>query len=82
MPHPLFAGRGNRRKSAEEIEGQRQLKRNQYIGEVFVGRRKVWEGRAPTEAEAFAAAKHQQELKYKNANSNVQVRKTKVKGDA
>lgn len=81
MSHPLLSKGNNRSKSAEEISGQKALAKNQYIGEVFVGRRKVWEGRAGSETEAFAAANHVKDQKYKNANANVQVRKTKTKGD-
>jgi len=81
MPHPLLR-KPNRRRSPEEEAGQKALARNQYIGEVFVGRRKVYETRQSTESEAFAAANHMKDQKYKNTNAQVQVRKTKAKGDS
>lgn len=80
MPHALF--RRPTQRSPEEVKGKRIIQGNPYVGEVFVGRRKVWEGRYATEQEAFSAAKQTQDAKYKDANSNVQVRKTKAKGDA
>lgn len=80
MAHPLFA-KPNRTRSPEEEAGQQALAKNQYIGEVFVGRRKVYETRQGSETEAFAAANKVKAQKYKNTNAQVQVRKTKAKGD-
>lgn len=82
MAHPLFAKPSNRKRSPEEQAGQKALSKNQYIGEVFVGRRKVYETRQASETEAFAAANHLKDQKYKNTNAQVQVRKTKAKGDS
>lgn len=80
MAHPLL-NKPRKNRSPEEEAGRKTLARNQYIGEVFVGRRKVYEVRKPTETEAFAAANHMKDSQYKNTNAQVQVRKTKAKGD-
>ena len=55
-------------------QAQQALNKNQYVGEIFVGRRKVWETRAATRDQAFAQAK-QQETQYQGANPEIKVKK-------
>lgn len=62
--------------SKENSQAQQALNNNQYVGEIFVGRRKVWETRAATKEEAFSKAK-QQEAKYSGANPEIKVKKVK-----
>lgn len=62
--------------SKENQQAQSALNDNQYVGEIFVGRRKVWEGRAATKEQAFSQAKSQ-EAKYSGANPEIKVKRVK-----
>lgn len=63
--------------SKENSQAQQALNSNQYVGEIFVGRRKVWEGRAATEQEAYSKASAQK-AQYAGANPEIKVKKVKA----
>lgn len=55
---------------------QQALNANMYVASIYVGRRKVWEGRAATQEQALSKAKAEQ-TKYGGANSEIKVSKVK-----
>ena len=76
MPHPLLRRPTHANPSKENAQAQQALNSNQYVGEIFVGRRKVWEGRASTEREAFSKAEAQK-AQYAGANPEIKVKRVK-----
>jgi hypothetical protein len=79
MPHPLV--NKPKRDAAEAAANRQALNSNQYVGAIFVGRRKVWEARASTKEEAFNKAKAQ-EAQYSSAGANPEIQVKKVKPSA
>lgn len=77
MPHPLMR-KGNAKSNAEAAANRNALNKNAWVASIYVGRRKVWEGRAATEDEAFRKAKAQ-EAQYSTAGARPEVKVTKVK---
>lgn len=76
MPHPLLRKPAKGANAQQNAASQQALNQNQYVGEIFVGRRKVWEGRAATEQDAFRQAQVEQ-TKYQGANPEVKVKRVK-----
>lgn len=76
MPHPLLRRPTHGNTSKENVQAQQALNQNNYVGSIYVGRRKVWEGRASTEQEAFRKAEAQK-AQYAGANPEIKVKKVK-----
>lgn len=78
--HPLFrkpTRNTTRYNGPQENQAAAQaLNKNQYVAEIFVGRRKVWETRAATRDQAFSQAKAQ-ETQYSGANPEIKVKQVK-----
>lgn len=79
MSHSLLRKPTRANTSNENAQAQQALNQNQYVASIYVGRRKVWEGRASSEREAFSKA---QAEKTKYAGSNPEVKVSKVKPSA
>jgi uncharacterized protein involved in tolerance to divalent cations len=76
MSHPLLRKGTHGNGPQQNTQAQQALNRNMWTSSIYVGRRKVWEGRAGSEQEAFALAKTEQ-TKYEGANPEVKVKKVK-----
>ena len=76
MPHSLLRKPTHGNNSPENAEAQRALNANSYVASIYVGRRKVWETRASTEAEAFRKAEAQK-TQYAGANPEIKTKKVK-----
>lgn len=76
MPHPLLRKGTHGNNQQENRQAQQALNRNAYTASIYVGRRKVWEGRGSSEQEAFQKAKAQ-ENQYAGANPEIKVKKVK-----
>lgn len=76
MPHRLLRKPTRDNNAQANAQAQQALNNNQYVGEIFVGRRKVWEGRASTEQEAFRKAEAQK-AQYNGANPEIKVKRVK-----
>jgi len=73
---PQLVGR-SQQVSANPAAQQQVEKNTMYISQVYVNRRKVWEGSAATEEQAFQAAKQQkQQYESKGLNAVIIVRKS------
>jgi hypothetical protein len=76
MSHPLVRKPTHGNNQKQNAQAQQALNNNQYVGEIFVGRRKVWEARAGTEQEAFSKATAQK-TQYAGANPEIKVKRVK-----
>lgn len=63
-------------KAQANAQAQQALNANGYVASIYVGRRKVWEGRAATEEQAYSKAKAEK-TKYAGANPEIKVSKVK-----
>lgn len=72
----LFKNRKHGLNSRENAQAQQALNQNSYVASIYVGRRKVWEGRAATEQEAFRKAEAQK-TQYAGANPEIKTKKVK-----
>lgn len=76
MAHRLLRKPTHGNDQAENAAAQQALNQNTYVASIYVGRRKVWEGRAATEEQAYSKAKAE---KAKYAGSNPEIKVSKVK---
>lgn len=76
MAHPLLRKPTHGNNSKENAQAQSALNSNMHVASIYVGRRKVWEGRASTEQEAFRKAEAQK-TQYAGANPEIKVKKVK-----
>ena len=76
MGHALLRRPTHGNNSRENVAAQQALNANSYVASIYVGRRKVWETRAPTEQEAFRKAEAQKG-KYAGANPEIKTKKVK-----
>lgn len=76
MPHPLLRKPTHGNNARENTQAQQALNANQHVASIYVGRRKVWEGRASTEQEAYSKARAEK-AKYAGANPEIKVSKVK-----
>lgn len=64
---PSLVGNKDRRE-------QRAVEQSGHIAQLYVGRRKVWEGRAATHEEAANMAKREKESKYRGLKSTTVIK--------
>ena len=76
MPHSLLRKPTHGNNAAQNAQAQQALNANSYAAAIYVGRRKVWEGRGSTEEEAFKKATAQKQ-QYAGANPEIKVKKVK-----
>lgn len=76
MSHALVRRPTHGNNQRENAAAQQALNQNAYAAAIYVGRRKVWEGRAATEQEAFRKAQAEK-TKYAGSNPEVKVKKVK-----
>jgi hypothetical protein len=76
MSHVLVRRPTHGNNSKENAQSQQALNANSYVASIYVGRRKVWEARAATEAEAFRKAEAQK-TQYAGANPEIKTKKVK-----
>ena len=69
---PSLVGKGNARDRAA-------VDKNQFIAQLYINRRKVWEGRANSEEEAARMAKHEKS-KYPGTKSTTVIKQSGVDG--
>lgn len=74
--HPLFRKKTHGNGPQQNVNAQHALNQNHFVGSIYVGRRKVWEGRGGTREEAFSKAKAE-ETKYAGANPEIKVKQVK-----
>lgn len=67
---PRLVGHSNREQRAVEQSG--------YIAQLYVARRKVWEGRAATHEEAANMAKREKQAKYAGVKSTTVIKERGV----
>jgi len=76
MAHSLLRRGTHGNNTKENAASQQALNANSYAASIYVGRRKVWEGRAATEREAFNKAEAQK-AQYAGANPEIKTKKVK-----
>lgn len=77
MAHRLLRKPTHGNTQRENAQAQQALNQNQYAASIYVGRRKVWEGRGSTEQEAYSKARAEK-TKYAGANPEIKVAKVKA----
>lgn len=70
---PRLVGRP---KPTQDSAEERAVENSRYVAQLYVKRRKVWEGRAANEDEAYARAK-QEKAKYPNSRAHIVVNEAK-----
>lgn len=59
---------------------ERAVERSNFVAQLYIGRRKVWEGRAATYEQASSLA-NQEKHKYPNSKSSIVIRESKRGAD-